>query len=261
MVEASKLRDAIESLKKQGHVSSNLYSEDIIARADEIVTTPETVLLSYEDHTVRRLYYYTIHISNLAEAVARLSHNSYVIEFMTRDPSENREPLLQAGFKPLSALLRMSVRDCSAAFQNLEISAFYDRAIGKYPDESEAPEINRVLWNVFDTRVSHLCTDEEIAAAICRREITVHKNEKGHVEALLQAVVNPKKFYINQVYNGSEKRIIHAILLNRLKEYCEAGGKYAYAWVAEDNIASIKFHQKYGFTPDGMWNMVYCLES
>lgn len=260
MIETQKLREAIESLKRQGRVSSNLYSENILNCADEYAATTKTVLLSYEDHTVRRLYYCTLDINDLTDAVSQLRYNSYVLEFMTRDSSENRKTYFQSGFVPLAALMRMSVRDCSIAFQNEEINTYYDSTVGQFPKEEEASEINRVLWDIFDTRISHLCTDAEITAAIRGRELTIHKDEMGKIDAVLQAVVNPKKFYINQVYNGAEKRIIHAMFLNRLKEYCDAGGKYAYAWVAEDNIASIKFHSKYSFTPDGMWNMVYCLE-
>ena len=70
----------------------------------------------------------------------------------------------------------------------------------------------------------------------------------------------PKKFYINQIVNKGKREIIHAILLNRLEEYIKAGGKYLYAWVEERNIASVKFHEKYGMKHDGMWSMSYSIE-
>ena len=47
------------------------------------------------------------------------------------------------------------------------------------------------------------------------------------------------------------------MLQNRLKPYVEQGGKYVYAWIEKNNIASLKFHSKYGLAHDGMWNMVY----
>lgn len=252
----------IEVLKKQGRVQSNLYSNAhvILDHLDEAVFTNKTILATFLDHGVRRLYYYTLDFSDITAAAEKLSSGVCVLEFMTRDPSEYRDFLQSAGFLPLAGMMRMAVDDCAAAFQNPEISGFYNASIGYYPDETEAEEINRILWQVFDTRISHLCTDEEIVDALRKREITIHRDENRTIEAVLQAVVNPKKFYINQIYNGTEKRIIHAMLLNRLKAYIDAGGKYAYAWVAEDNNVSIKFHKKYGFLPDGMWNMVYQLK-
>ena len=54
--------------------------------------------------------------------------------------------------------------------------------------------------------------------------------------------------------------MIHALLLNRLAEYAETGGKYLYAWIEDKNTASIKFHKKYGMRHDGMWNMIYSVE-
>ncbi len=262
MYSAAEIWENIEALKKHGHVQSNLYSNAhvILDHLDEAVVTDKTILTTFLDHGVRRLYYYTLDFSDIIAAAEKLSSGVCVLEFMTRDPSEYRSFLQPAGFSLLAGMMRMSVYDCAAAFQNPEISGFYDASIGYFPDETEAAEINRVLWQVFDTRISHLCTEEETADAIRKREITIRRDENGTIKAVLQAVVNPKKFYINQVYNGTEKRIIHAMLLNRLKSYIDAGGKYAYAWVAEDNNASIKFHKKYGFLPDGMWNMVYQLK-
>lgn len=260
MLVAASLRDKISALKEQGCVQSNLYTRKPLDCADESVVTGKTVLFSCMDHTVRRLYYFTRDFSDMCATVGQLSHGEYTLELMSRDPAENRLSLLQTGFTPYSRLMRLSVSDCSASFQNSEISSYHDERVGLYPKESEAGEINQLLWRVFDPRVSHLLTDEEIVAAIQRREITIHRDEHAQIKAILQAVVNPKKFYINQIYNGTEKKIIHAMLLNRLKSYTDAGGKYAYAWVAEDNAASMRFHKKYGFTHDGMWNLVYRLE-
>ena len=50
------------------------------------------------------------------------------------------------------------------------------------------------------------------------------------------------------------------MLQKRLKDYVNQGGKYAYAWVEKNNIASVKFHEKYGMKFDGLWNMVYALK-
>lgn len=40
----------------------------------------------------------------------------------------------------------------------------------------------------------------------------------------------------------------------------KAGGKYLYAWVEAFNVASVKFHEKYGMKHDGMWSMIYSIE-
>ena len=179
---------------------------------------------------------------------------------MTRDVDEKADLLKDAEFIPIAHMMRMSVRDISQSLDETMIVAYNNSGIGEFPDEKDAEEINNILWKLFDSRVSHLQYDDEITKSINKQEFTVHKNKVGKIDALIQAYVQPKKFYINQIYNASEKEVIHTMLRNRLKEYVDQGGKYVYAWVDRDNIASLKFHAKYGLKHDGMWNLVYALE-
>lgn len=155
----------------------------------------------------------------------------------------------------------MSNPSCGTMLAGLPVMAYYDDAVGYMADISETQEIKEKMWSVFDTRVSHLLEDDELMEAIKRKEICIYRNEAGKIEAFVQTVVQPRRFYINQIYNGTEKNVIHAMLLRRLREYTEGGGQYLYAWAEEKNIASLKFHGKYGMKPDGMWNMVYVKEN
>ena len=134
---------------------------------------------------------------------------------------------------------------------------YFDPAVGEPAADRDIPEINRLLWDTFHTEISHLLTDEELLEKA--GQLTIHR-EGRTIDALLQAEVLPKKFYINQIVNRGNRKNIHAMLLNRLKAYTEAGGKYLYAWVEDRNIASQKFHQKYGMKHDGMWNVLYAVE-
>ncbi len=252
------IRDEIAQLRSLGKVQSNVYSEDSIRNPEEYIFDGDTILLSQKDHGVSRLYYYTLQFDKINKVTKDLKGAEYVLEFMTRTVDEYQETLKDAGFSAISHLMRMSARDVSKAFECPAIMQYADDGIGIKPPQEECVAINKVLWNVFDTRISHLLSDEEIAESIRKGEITIHKTG-NRIVSILQVIEEPKKFYINQVYNGGEKRFIHAMLLQRLKHYIESGGKYAYAWVDRDNVASIKFHQKYGFSHDGMWNMVYSL--
>ena len=133
---------------------------------------------------------------------------------------------------------------------------YFDKSVGRLAEPGDAPLIYDLLWKIFDTDISHLPSIDAVNASIERKEFTLYKGDNGNI-SLLQADIKPRSFYINQVYNGNEKRIIHAMLLNRLSEYCSQGGKYAFAWVDENNTASLKFHQKYKMKHDGLWDIVY----
>ena len=75
--------------------------------------------------------------------------------------------------------------------------------------------------------------------------------------SLLQAIVKPRKYYINQVINRGDKNAFHTMVNHSFKAYCDQGGKYAYAWIDPMNIASQRFHMRYGFVLDGMVTQIY----
>nr|MBQ6740143.1 hypothetical protein [Synergistaceae bacterium] len=106
-----------------------------------------------------------------------------------------------------------------------------------------------------------LVDDKELAEIIKAREVLISRGDDNKIISILQTKTQPRKFYINQVYNSGNKSIIHAMLLSKLKLYCGNGGKYLYAWVEESNIASIKFHAKYCMKPDGFLNLIYNLKN
>lgn len=255
------LSSAIAVLRQNGKIITNVYSDEVLNAADEILFSDGAILVSYEDHGIRRLYYYAHSIDKIGRRMNDLKFKEYTLEFMTRDNRENRDELLSLGFTPYASLMRMSTKDCSNVLQAKEICSFYDADIGKKPSSDDALMINQILWKIFDTRISHLLSDEEVTQAIERGEFTIYRDDHSRIRSILQVVSTAKRFYINQIYNGADKQIIHAMLLNRLKNYIDQGGKYAYAWVERDNVASVKFHGKYGFFHDGMWNMVYELKN
>lgn len=258
---SEQIKEAIEKLKKNGRLVTNVYTANIINHSSVFLWNADAILLSYNDHGVNRLYYYAHKLDNIEGLIESLSEDEYVLEFMTKNAEDSSEVLQQLGFQCLAQMMRMSVRDVAVSVKNNNFaSQYFDEAIGTFPGESLAQDINKVLWKVFDTRVSHLQDDDELKRSIEKREVLIHQNEEGSVDAVLQTIIQPQRFYINQVYNGADKSVIHSMMHQRLKEYIAAGGKYAYAWVDKNNIASVKFHQKYGLQHDGMWNMVYVLK-
>lgn len=263
MVEENQVKSVIENIRKLGRVKSNIYSEEAYCDVEQFAYNEKAAVLIRNDHGAERLYFCYVDEQSFIDMLGCESAPDYsdaVIEFMTRDPEEFSELLKQIGFAPIARMMRMSARDISQSLNNKKQEPYYNDTVGVVPAVSDAEEINAILWKTFDTRISHLQSDEEIAESIRRQEFTVHKNDEGRIDALIQAQVQPKKFYINQVVNTADKSVIHAMLQSRLKKYTDEGGKYVFAWVDRDNIASVKFHEKYQIKHDGMWNMVYAPE-
>lgn len=233
---------------------NNCYSMDVIEKCTNLWSLGDEFVLSYEDHGVQRLTYFTKSQDSLNELLKQIDSGHWYLEFMTKNPEE----FIPAGFSLKAKLMRLANPDCRSVFEkDSPVLQYRDSAIVESAQTKDAAEINRILWDTFQTEISHLLTDEEVTDNI--RQFTIHR-ENSMIDAVLQADVMPKKYYINQIVNRGEKKNIHAMLLNGLEEYIAQGGKYLYAWVEDKNIASQKFHQKYGMIHDGMWNMLYSLE-
>lgn len=236
---------------------NNCYTLDVVKTANKLWSMDGEFVFSYEDHGVDRLVFFAKDWDSVNKLLEMIDQERYYLEFVTR----NRDAYIPEGAVLRAAMMRVSNPDCRDVLApGSPVIQYKDSAAVEAAKEADAEEINEILWSTFHTEVSHLLTDDELREKIREEQVFVHRNEYGGIGALLQAEVMPKKFYINQIVNKSKKHVIHAILLDRLGKYIEEGGKYLYAWVEDKNIASLKFHEKYGMAHDGTWSMIYGIE-
>lgn len=249
------LTEKIVALKRERGCISNMYSLAFVKNVTETHMSDGAVVASYEDHGVMRIVFCAVTEGELPELMSRLKGRESIAEIVTRDPEEHKALMGFCGFEFFTEQKRLSTPDCTELPE--KVRQYFDASVGYFPKKSEAHEINMFLWDTFDTRVSHLLSDAEISEIIERRGITLHRNGDGNIDALLQVEIQPRKFYINQIINKGERKTVHAMLQTRIEEYTVGGGKYAYAWVDTENIASLRFHEKYGLKHDGLYNVVY----
>lgn len=249
-------------LKKSGKkVCSNCFVQfrQFLEEEWDAVASEESLYIVNRDHGVNRIWFYTTDFDDLSIAMQKslALNEEYVIDILSKDALCYQKELEKMGFYPLAKMMRMSNPDISGILQQNSVQMeYYNAKIGNKARLEDAAEINQILWKIFDSRISHLQTLEELKASIQRGEISIYRDGED-IAAILQRIAEPKSFYINQIYNRAKKQVIHAIVLNELKEYNEKGGKYVYAWVEEGNQASLRFHGKYGLKHDGLWNIVY----
>lgn len=244
-------------IAKAKRLLNNCYTPDVVEKADKLWPAGDEFVFTYGDHGINRLVFFAREWDSVNKLLELLDQGQYYLEFMTR----NRDEYIPMGADLRAAMMRFSNPDCRGVLAPGSLVAPYkDSAVVEAAKESDAEEINELLWSIFHTEVSHLSTDDEMREKIRAEQVSVHRNEHGDIDALLQAEVRPKRFYINQIVNKTERQVIHAILLKRLEKYIEEGGRYLYAWVEAQNIASLKFHEKYGLKHDGMWSMIYSVK-
>lgn len=250
------LNEKIRTAKLQRYLT-NCYSMDVVENCQQVFSQGDEFIFSYEDHGIQRLIFFVKDWERVDRLLLELDNGNYFLEFMTKNPDE----YVPEKSSQVAAMMRLSNTDCRNVFEpGSPVIKYKDAVTVETAKKQDAEEINKILWSTFNTEISHLLSDEELKEKIRAGQISIHRNTDNHIDALLQADVMPKKFYINQIINKGSREVIHALLLNRLAEYAETGGKYLYAWIEDKNTASIKFHKKYGMRHDGMWNMIYSVE-
>lgn len=250
-METQQIINKLTELRKSCPMS-NVYTMDVAARATEIWEENDGLLFAYEDHGISRIGFQVRDWDVLHRLLQQVRGRRY-LEILTRD-GDARIP----GMEMEARLKRLVNSNCATALEDPKLLPYRDDAVNMTAVPADAPEINRLLWSVFKTEISHLPWEDEIVETIKHGQLAIHRSER--IDAVLLTDVKPKKFYINQILNLGERKNIHAMLINRLRQYADQGGKYLYAWVEENNVASLKFHEKYGMRHDGMWTVLWSME-
>ena len=236
---------------------TNCYSMDVIECCQGIWAQGDEFIFSYEDHGIQRLVFFAKEWESVDRMLAQIGGGRFFLEFITKEPNEYVPNMSTQ----VAAMMRLSNPHCQDVFEvNSPVIKYKGAVAVESAREHDTKEINEILWSTFHTEISHLLSDKELIERIKAGQLTIHRNAENRIDAILQADVKPRKFYINQIVNKSDREVIHAILLDRLEKYIESGGRYLYAWVDNKNVASIKFHEKYGMKHDGLWSMIYCIE-
>lgn len=216
-----------------------------------------SIVIQDKDGDINRLYFYTLDFEDLDQVINANSLDG-VIEIISKNRQEYEQELARCGYIPLTHMKRIACKDITPTIDNTvdystlqSIEGFY------FADSNDTDDIYNLLWETFDTRISHLPNHLELKQMINRKEFIIHRNNYMKIDSLLQYQISPKSYYVNQIINHGDKVIFHNMVKYTLQDYIIKGGKYAFAWVEENNVASLNFFLKYGITADGVWNTIY----
>lgn len=252
--------DWVNEIKKDGRLLSNCYVPiNMLNDVDyETIISKRTLLVKKVEYQVKRLLFFTIDMHELLKQIGcMVEKEDVVVDLISRELDFFKPEFESIGLVKLAEMQRLSNCDVSQIVAERVLHYSSDIKCGNIALVGDAEEIYNILWSVFDTRISHLEDIHTLKQQIAAGEYVVYKDDKQKIVSLLQSRVENNKFYINQIYNQSSSDVIQKILLNQLGEYIRNGGKYIYSWVERNNIASQKFHKKFGMVPDGLVNLVY----
>mgnify|MGYP004624251357 CR=1 FL=1 len=247
---------ALKAIKKI-YTNSNIIFLKFPNKYWNVYESEKSIVIIVTEQDIKRITFYTVDFEDLKIVIQSIKGNK-VLEVVSKDKYYMSMEIEMLGFKKAISQIRVSSKDISAVFNsNSSVIKYYNSSVGITADDSDLEQINQILWRTFDTRSSHLKSKSELLEQIKEKEFYIYKNSNNKIEMLIQYISSPKCFYFNQVINMGDKCLFHALTLNLLKRYYDQGGKYAYAWVNEGNIASFKYFEKYTLVEDGIYNSVY----
>ena len=247
------INNAVTDLKKQGlRIKSNVFDMIDALKTYDAVITAESVVYIEKDHGINRLKFYTSSSEDIVKILRDISI-PITADIISKNSDEFSSEMDKSGFTLLARMRRLVNRDITETVNKLIPPKFIRGGVAL---SSDTKAINNLLWTTFDTRISHLFSDDELAAVIEKGEVFTVK-EHNEVVSVLHRLTDNNRFYINQVINLSDKECIHSLMYAELRKFCDSGGRYLYAWVQDTNIASSKFHAKYGMAFDGLYDLVY----
>lgn len=253
----------INTIKLQGRCNGSYktnsfhnFALEKSEREHDVLMSEDSLCVIIHEPSVDRLLFFTVNDLDLVE-ISNLLGEGYVLDIVSKDSNLYADLLTKMGFKQLTKLQRVANKDMmlSILASTREMVLDFDKSIVAQVQHIE--DIYNLLWNTFDTRISHLPDKEELERQIKSMEIRIIEDESGKIVTLYQVSVEPKSYYINQIINKGSKDSFHKMLIDDFKRYCDNGGRYVYAWVETENKASLGLFKKYGIVPDGLYTCVY----
>lgn len=242
-----------------GEKYTNIYTPVASAGRDDwdAITSEHTICLLYTEGSASRVQFMSSDRNELCQVLNQLGEDT-TIDIIGRDTEQLSDIMTEGGFSVLARMQRWANKDISGVMEDKSPMRlrYGESDPGIVATEDDASDILAIYRKVFDTRVSHLPTIEELKKSIRNKEVIIHK-DNDDIHTILQCTIELRRFYIHQVFNDGMKSWLHGIIFNELEKYYKLGGRYMYAWVQDTNIASQRMHAKYGMKPDGLWDMVY----
>ena len=219
--------------------------------------TDKSMIITYWDGPVCRLLYFSCDANSLRENLSILPAGDYLMEKVNRVGFESDIDFCSIGFQKVKALYRYTNNRINEfVVSDAPVLQYRNKVAYEQLDIHSFDSIKDILWTTFDPNVSHLPDDHTLEDQIRNGEFV--GIIKGDVlTALIQRRMDKLQFHIDQIINRGSKEGIHAMLLGEIDKFVSRGGKMISSWIEEDNIASLKFHEKYGLVKDRTYVYIF----
>lgn len=219
-------------------------------------TAENSIVFCVQENKVLRCFFATTNLDELNILLDKLPVGT-VMDYITKEKME-KFPWEQSGFSRYSTLARHVNPDLFAASKKSKrekyLEQFYEENFGQFATVEDARELYRLLYEIFDFRVSRLPSMDELIEQIKKNWVLLYR-EGGEIIAFLMYQVEGKKYYGYQIYNMGTADISYN-LERRAIQYAidNYGVKSSYAWVETGNYAAI---EKADSNTDGTYDYIF----
>jgi len=228
-----------------------------------------TVVFWDDDRGVRRAYFYSSDTEELTQLLARVPEH-IILDYLTRQKGELHELFERAGWSLLHEMHRMSSvgitpeeQQRMAKRRELFDIVMYQRDKVRPAVEADCDVIYQKLYEVFDSRESHLCTREELLQYIRNRWVSVYY-EEGNLLGFHIFLVENNTFYGYQIWSAigpegyySLSKTSDRLFAEYVKDIPVKKIKPSYGWVNIKNKRARRMAEFWGQRFDGLYDFVY----
>ncbi len=123
-------------------------------------------------------------------------------------------------------------------------------------DSSDFVNLQCLLNTVFDKRVSHLPSNDELKELINKKCVIVCK-QNGEIKTFWILKKEGKRIYSYEAYNSIQGIYMQSLWYKYFNEFKEQKYREVYAWVSDKNFFSLNLHYKFNFTFDRMNLLIF----
>lgn len=271
MVNVKKKMTEIRRNRQGRGIHQNYYGNCDQNEETFVIYGTNTVVFWEHDHNVIRGYFYSSDESELAEMLQQLPKGC-IVDYLTRTKGEMQEFLEVHGFRLLHEMHRMSQKGLSAEErQKIKENEVLFRETLYRPENVRAATISdleavyKKLYEVFDSRESHLPTKLELKKLIENQWVAVYYEHGTLLGIEIFTVENGQK-YGYQDWNGTGPEGYYSLIQMTAKLYSDylkrnhielQKVKPGYCWVNAKNRKAKRLIEFWGSKFDGLYDFVY----
>ncbi len=233
-------------------VYTNYYNQFDAAGTElfDFYSVENLLCFGIEDNGIYRLFFYCTDLTLLDNAL--LQFPKAILEYIYVGEECNLNFSSLKNLKQIDSFKRYHTLLKDNGFSK----KLDDKFLEKYISDSSVPatfsdfeELKTLLYKIFDPRVSHLPSDDELKSLIAAENVIVCKIN-DEIKTFWIYKKEGKRIYSYQAYNSVQGIYMQSLWYSCFTNFANEQFREVYAWVSDRNFFSLNLHYKFNFTFD-----------